>query len=77
LIQTALSFKNKQDKSIQQVDVADTKLVKSPDELIPKQQSDTIYDLNDLGKLHELCKSSAITQEEFDQQKKKILRKAA
>lgn len=77
LIQTALSFKNKQEKSIQQVDVADTKLVKSPDELIPKQQSSTTYDLNDLGKLHELCKAGAITQEEFDQQKKKILRKAA
>jgi hypothetical protein len=43
----------------------------------PVPHSDSSYNLNDLGKLHELFKSGAITQEEFDQQKQKILSKAA
>jgi hypothetical protein len=33
--------------------------------------------LGDIGQLHELFKAGAITQEEFDEQKKKILVKAA
>lgn len=32
---------------------------------------------NDLTKLHELLKSGALTQEEFDAEKKKILNRAA
>ena len=54
-----------------------TSLEKSNVTVIPTQHSDPSYNLNDLGKLHELFKAGAITQEEFDQQKQKVLKKAA
>ena len=53
-------------------------VIKTPGETTPKQQhSVNPNTLNDLNKLHELLKSEAITQQEFEQQKKQILGRAS
>jgi len=50
---------------------------KSPIADLPPKKHESISNLGDLEKLHELFKSGALTQDEFDSEKKKILKRAA
>ena len=77
-LKSLFGFSDNRDESAAPSIKTNVTVIKEPGEAIPKQRqgvnSNTIIDL---GKFHELLKSGAITQEEFDQQKKKILGKVA
>ena len=78
-IKSMLGFGSSQDHIVRESPPESNVIaIKKPAE-VPSQQTPcaTPDALTDLGKFHELLKSGAITQEEFDQQKKKILERAA